>query len=150
MTSQAGEQEAAGGVRDEIPGAGDGGRGRELPAPAGSQSHRLQVRMKKESSPNKPGAQTRAGWSWASRGQILGKSLLPSEPQFPSLGNGNSSTTSQAHRDEINKEACTEWWLSLHLSTGIYKTHTMCHTLCGHSDAKNKTERLSKQDVWRS
>lgn len=25
MTSQAGEQEAAGGMRDEIPGAGDGG-----------------------------------------------------------------------------------------------------------------------------
>ena len=55
MTSQAGEQEAAGGVGDEIPGGGDGGRGRELPAPSGSQSHRLQVRMKKERSPNKPG-----------------------------------------------------------------------------------------------
>ena len=130
MTSQAGDQEAAGGGRG---GEGDSREpeGREEaaakpPATDDSHSHRLQGRMKNERSQM---SQDRAGWSRASGGQILGKSFLPSEPQFPSLGNGNGSTTSQAQRGEINKAAATDWWLSLHLSSGIYKAPTMCHTL---------------------
>lgn len=150
MSSQAGDQEAAvggkGGEGDSREPEGRGEVAAKSPATDGSHSYRLQGRMKKERSQM---SQDRAGWSRASRGQTLGKSFLPSEPQFPSLGNGNGSTTSQAQRGEINKAAVTDWWLSLHLSSGIYKAPTVCHTLCGHSDAKNETERPSGQNVWR-
>lgn len=96
MTSQAGKQKAAGAGR-----AGEGGpretEGREGaaagPRPWWQPEPRASCRMKKEKSPKETG---QSSLKLGRRGQNLGKSFFFSEPQFPSLGNGNVNTASQA------------------------------------------------------